>query len=312
MKKEIKQKKNRIWELDFLRGFLILCMVFDHFMCDLGLMVPGFWGADRLPSWLNNVASFANAYWNSEWKLLLRYIGIILFFMLIGISSKFSRSNIKRGLICTGFGVFWALVMFGVSSVAKINWYSINPILLMLGLSMLTYSGIKILFIKAFKLPEEKWKWVSLIIGLVIAFSGMIVCQCIRTEPIRFGNFTIGFFGQYVPGPWNSDTPLNPSKIPLIYLGFEKWGNDWLGIFPWFGFTFIGGFIGERFYSEKKSIFFRKDPVKNEEFNEKANSKTKAINWVGGKTIWVYLLHQLVLIPIVFIFYWIGSGVWPF
>lgn len=28
-------KKQRIWEIDFLRGFLILFVIFDHFMWDV-------------------------------------------------------------------------------------------------------------------------------------------------------------------------------------------------------------------------------------------------------------------------------------
>ena len=37
------EKRERIWELDALRGFCILCVIFIHFMFDLGF----FFGKER-------------------------------------------------------------------------------------------------------------------------------------------------------------------------------------------------------------------------------------------------------------------------
>lgn len=312
---EVKKKHKRIWELDFVRGVLIIGMLIDHFFCNIATTVSGFWKPEQLPTWLNQMTQFGTEYWFNNWKILVRFIGVILFFFLIGISSRFSRSNVKRGLICTGLGVGWALIMFGVSKIANIWWYSLCPILLVLGLAMLSYAGLQALFLKVFKIKPENWKWWALGLGSAIVLGGFIMNSCLRdyaNKPIEFGNFFLGLFGEYNP-VWNDmQRNLQPYEIPLIYIGAFRWGSDWIGTIPFIGFTLLGGFFGEHVYKERKSIFFRKDPEKNESFNEKATKATRPINWLGKKTMWIYLFHQVLLIPIVFLIYWIGSGVWPF
>lgn len=308
---EEKKKSKRIWEIDFLRGVLIIGMCFDHFMFFIGSLIPGIFRQNgTLPVWLNNVADFSWAYWTHPAKLAVRYVGLLLFFMLIGISSRFSRNNLKRGLLTFGFGVLLALILLIFSLITKINYYALFPIIACLGASMLIYYGIKNLFEKVFKV--KLWKWWSLGLGVAIVIGAFIMNLCRSSIGIVPGRIFITMMGEYAPGPANSDTPLNPAEIFNVIIGASRWGNDWLGLIPYCGFTFIGGFIGEHFYAEKKSVFFRRNPEKNVSFNEKALQKTSFINWLGKKTLWVYILHPVILVPIVFIFYWIGTGRWPF
>ena len=74
-------KKKRIDIIDALRGLAVVLMVFHHFMYDLVV----FLGA---PDWF-----FSNPVFN-----FLHYIFAGLFIFLSGLSSRFSRSNVKRGL----------------------------------------------------------------------------------------------------------------------------------------------------------------------------------------------------------------------
>ena len=73
--------KQRIQLIDALRGLAVLLMVLHHFFYDLVV----FCGA---PAWL-----FSNPVFN-----FLHYIFAGLFLFLSGVSSNFSRSNVKRGL----------------------------------------------------------------------------------------------------------------------------------------------------------------------------------------------------------------------
>ena len=73
--------KQRIQLIDALRGLAVLLMVVHHFLYDL----VAFCGA---PAWL-----FSNPVFN-----FLHYIFAGLFLFLSGVSSNFSRSNVKRGL----------------------------------------------------------------------------------------------------------------------------------------------------------------------------------------------------------------------
>ena len=41
----LKPRRNRIWELDFLRGVCVLLMIFDHFMFDVGDIFGSEWAA---------------------------------------------------------------------------------------------------------------------------------------------------------------------------------------------------------------------------------------------------------------------------
>lgn len=302
----------RIWEIDFVRGVLIIGMLIDHFMFFLGDFMPQIFANTTLPVGLNNVASFAYTYWHHPAKLAVRYVGLLLFFTLVGISSRFSKNNLKRGLLTFGFGVLMALGMMVFSLISGNSYYALFTIIACLGACMLIYYGVRQLFLCAFKGKEENWKWWSLGIGGALMLTGFIIHLCIRVVDLKFGNIFLTMMGQYVPGIWDSSQPLDPAKIPLIILGIEKWGNDWLGLLPYVGFTFIGGFIGEHFYKEKKSLFFRTNPEKNSNFNDKANQKTFIVNWLGQKTIWVYIIHPFVIIPIVFVIFWIATGQWPF
>lgn len=305
----ISKADKRIWEIDFLRGVLIIGMVFDHFMFFLG-MFAGMYPEGSLPTWLMNVSSFANAYWTNEVKIVIRFFGVALFFLLTGISSKFSKSNLKRSLICMGFGVLMALGFMGYSLITGNNHYALFGIITCLGFAMFSYWGIKTLY-KKIKGDEVNWKWWSLAIGIAIVLTGFIVNMCVSTS-LQFGHIILSMFGHFNPGRFDSTEPLTFGKAILTILGFYKWGNDWMGIFPFVGFTFIGGFLGEHLYSIRKSIFFRKDEQRNIEFNRNAIKNTWVINWLGAKTFIIYIIHPVVIVLLMLIVFSISAGRLPF
>ena len=86
-------KQNRIQLMDALRGLAVLLMVVHHFLYDL----CAFWGA---PWWL-----FTNPVFD-----VLHYIFAGVFILLSGVSSNFSRSNVKRGLKALGVAVVITVV----------------------------------------------------------------------------------------------------------------------------------------------------------------------------------------------------------
>ena len=307
-KATIEKADKRIWEIDFLRGVLIIGMVFDHFMFFLG-MFAGLYPSGSLPQWLMNVSVFASAYWTNEVKIIIRFFGVALFFLLTGISSKFSKSNLKRSLICMGFGVLMALGFMAYSLISGNNHYALFGIITCLGFSMFSYWGLKALYIKIFK-TDKNWKWWSLGIGIVLMLTGFIVNLCLSQE-LRFGHIFLSMMGQFNPGEFNSHEPLDFGKVVLVILGFHHWGNDQQGILPWVGFTMFGGFLGEHIYSIRKSAFFRKDEEKNVSFNRTAIQKTWVINWLGSKTFIIYIIHPVVIVLLLLIVFSISAGRLP-
>lgn len=105
VQKQNKEKKKRIEILDALRGFAVILMVCHHFLYDLVEFLDA-------PMWL-----FSNPVFD-----ILQPFFAGIFIALCGVSSNFSRSNIKRGLITLAValcitGVTWLMdmpIVFGV------------------------------------------------------------------------------------------------------------------------------------------------------------------------------------------------------
>jgi len=99
--------KNRIWEIDALRGIAILNMILCHFLYDLRWFYA--WKIDL----------------NSPW-LWLPFQGAVLFFLLSGISSNFSRNNIKRGLQTGALALLVTLVTWLLDNHAYIRFGTLH------------------------------------------------------------------------------------------------------------------------------------------------------------------------------------------
>lgn len=87
-----KNTKNRIWELDFLRGIALILMIYFHIIYDLNE--------------LYNV----NVSYSSGINYFIGKFSAILFMLLSGISSWFSKSNVKRGLKVAGIAIILTII----------------------------------------------------------------------------------------------------------------------------------------------------------------------------------------------------------
>ena len=91
----MKEKKKRIEIIDALRGLAVVLMVIHHLLYDFVYML----GA---PEWL-----FTNPVFD-----VLHYTFAGLFIFLSGLSSRFTRSNIKRGLIAIALSAGISIVTY--------------------------------------------------------------------------------------------------------------------------------------------------------------------------------------------------------
>ena len=85
--------KKRIVLIDNLRGLALIYMVFFHFIYDMAYLVPTEWGRAALAA-NHDIVIFDTA----------------SFILLAGISSAFSRSNLKRGGRLLAIGIVFTLV----------------------------------------------------------------------------------------------------------------------------------------------------------------------------------------------------------
>ena len=114
--------KERVWELDALRGICIIGMIVVHFFYDLSMFGAK---AIHLPGWF----------------LFIRQYGHVLFVLISGICATFaSRSTLRRGLVVFGCGLLVSYVTFFMDYILGFTnlriWFGI---LHMLGLCMLLY-----------------------------------------------------------------------------------------------------------------------------------------------------------------------------
>ena len=111
--------KSRIWEIDFLRGIAFLCMVYDHTIFDLnyifGIETNFLWGYDSI------IGDFS----------------AIVFITLCGVSSNFSKNNIKRGLIVFASALALTTVTALADRLFNTNLIIIFGILHFLGIAMI-------------------------------------------------------------------------------------------------------------------------------------------------------------------------------
>lgn len=170
--------KQRIWELDALRGFLILCVVIAHSLY-FGAFVLGFFD---LPPLITFVIGYGGA----------------LFVLLSGLSSTLGTHSVQRGLV-----VFTGGMILTLGSLIAVHWKILEPdmiirygVLHMLGTAMLLTPLLK-------RLPT----WELLIFGVLVVILGYIL----DTHPVYSDSHLLFPFGVTYPGFSSGDYfPLAP------------------------------------------------------------------------------------------------------
>lgn len=113
--------KNRIWEIDFLRGIAILLMVFFHIIYDLS-------------EFYNYSLDYSSGFYFWVGK-----IAAILFISLTAISCSFSKNNKKRAFKILAAALLISLGTYFYDRLTYINF----GILHFIGVSILLYSIVK-------------------------------------------------------------------------------------------------------------------------------------------------------------------------
>ena len=169
-------KRKRIDLIDALRGLAVILMVIHHFFYDLVV----FLGA---PAWL-----FSNPVFN-----FLHYVFAGLFIFLSGVSSRFSRSNIKRGIKVLAV----ALVITLVTAFMDMPiWFGV---LHLLGFCMVFYG-----------LTSKSWDKVPPVFMPVLCIS-LIVISAYAVQNFDPGVSYLWIFGWTYPGFSSADYfPLFP------------------------------------------------------------------------------------------------------
>jgi uncharacterized membrane protein len=194
--------------MDALRGLSVVLMVAHHFLYDLVEFMDA-------PEWL-----FSNPVFDA-----LHYLFAGVFIFLSGVSSRFSRSNIRRGL----------KTLAAAAAVTLATWYIEMPV----WFGILHLLAFCMLFYGLLRTPLER---INRAAAPIIYIAGL-VGSALAVEYARIG-------GGYL---WALGWP-----------GADFWSSDYFPVFPWlFVFllgTWAGAYIRERrlpswFYEVKIPLF---------------------------------------------------------
>lgn len=168
-------KKERIWEIDALRGFMIVCMVFVHFVIGSASDMLIAW-----PSWLLAVFSRLGT----------------LFVILSGISANFGSNSFRRGILVFVCGMILELGSYLAVALGILGngWAIRFGVLHLLGVCMMLWPLLK-----------KSSPWVLIIFGAVIIGVGFWF-ETFRVEPeflyaigLTSKNFSSGDFYPIFP-----------------------------------------------------------------------------------------------------------------
>lgn len=268
-----RDKRRRVWELDFLRGFAVIAMCFDHLMFDLAFFRSWFSNSYEVQNpFMDKLSEWARAYWstgylsNTGFRFWAHYLFVFLFLFLVGVSCALSRDNTKRGSL---LGVV-AFAFTGVSLVLKKMGIMEDGIVL----GILHCIALSILCVAAADNLTKFDKRVNLYAPLVI---GVVI-------------LAVGIGKNF----WTMTSHYDQTFVDENFLGYifgtHAYGDDWFGLFPYAGCVFLGMYWGKAVYSERLSLL----PALDGKWN-------KPVNFVGRHALIFYLAHQVAIAGLVII-----------
>ena len=258
----LEENKKRILEIDLLRGVAVFLMMLHHFIFDLRYIV----GLD--------VFAFQETVWFQEY---LRPPVIAVFIMVSGISSSFSRSNLRRGvrlliasLILTCGSLLVRYLTNLDQGVVVFNVFHV------LAISIIVYALLEKIYQRKKTMDTYRFKFFLLltILGTALIFLPGILQG-------KFGLkstvLNIIFFAEY------------PADMKLL---------DNMALFPWLGFFLIGAAFGLVLYRKRNSLLPEPGP--------RLGKVLAPLTFFGRNALWVYLLHQPIILALLWLLAQIG------
>ena len=310
-KEHAKKKRGRIPEIDFLRGFALLLMIWHHTMYDIRYIFH------------IDAFAFQDSYW---FYRIGRPIVLALFLLVSGISTRFSGNNLKRGLRMLLFAVI-ATVLTAIVEVIT-NWMGVIffNVFHVIALSTLCYVLIEHLFIGRHRAspdgtldvelserPERKPGRPVMNGTLDVELSerlerkpGRSVMNGIldvERQKAKMIGFMIGFAAfavaiGYVIAPILPNVTRNPL---FVILGSPVAGVqtlDQLPLFPYLGYFLLGGAIGQTLYASGEPFWKGERGL--------FHTVGRPIRFMGRHALFVYLFHQPVLLSLLWLLSQIG------
>lgn len=204
---QLKNGIKRIYLLDELRGFAIICMVIHHAFYDIGFVLRYDWGFKIF----NALCILQPIFWS-------------IFIVISGICSRLSRNTMKRGCIVLGGGIIVTIITAVIMPAINITGAEIYfGILSCLGCCMII-TGLLMPLIK--KINEKT--------GMIISFILFFTTYSINSKSLLFGLIKLPQF-------------LYKTNFlsPLGFFNENFHSADYFSIFPWLFMFLFGVFLGK-------------------------------------------------------------------
>ena len=268
-----KSTSGRIWEIDFLRGFCVFLMLFDH----AALMLATTFG----PSWYGGsyamqcsaefgakLCTLCLEYWNSTLRAIGHPIVLFIFFSISGLSCSFSRSNLKRGAILAVVSVIYSLVTYVLS-------ITMDPSLLVTFGVLHFYAVCILVWAIICKLVKDNKVAKTIISGfIVIVVAVLYFCYKAPATTPKWLFFI-----------WPREN--FDGTLSSFYYQYEMSPGDLFTLVPYSAFFFAGTFLQPLLYSKRRSLL----PALDRGWH-------RPITFLGRHAIGVYLSH-IVLVAVV-------------
>lgn len=281
MANERLKNKNRIWELDFVRGLCVLLMIFDHTMYDIADIFGYKWWQSALDAGKSS-AAFLESLWRvaheyyfgptqstfwgvmstgSPIRAFVEPMVVVIFALCCGISCSFSRSNLKRGIELGILSGLITLVTFLIDENMMITF----GVFQMFTIAILLWCLIDFIC----RHNKMKTAFVCGIVGVIMLTINYVLLQCWMVNNNAFADNSNGFFLGYFMLGGNKSIP----------------SADYQPIFPYVGWMLIGAALGPIIYMKRKSLLPHLGKY----------DWYAPVNFWGKTAMWVYVLHQLII-----------------
>ena len=261
-------KRKRIWEVDFVRGLMILFVVWDHFMWDVNYFGYSSAFNTGLFQWL---FALSEKYYDGALRATTHDVFVTMFVLTSGVSCSFSKSNILRALKMCAFAICLTLVTDAISSIMGVHIAIYFNVIHVVALSVLIFSGIEWVWSKC------KRNWQKNIFGVamfVVTMTALVLGSCAKYMYVHWTNLVFG------ESEWRN------AAIHKITTN----RGDYLAFLPDFGWFLVGAFLGRVIYRERKSIF----PSVNPKF-------VCPVTFCGRYSLWVYFISQVVMYGFIYL-----------
>ena len=242
--------KKRIVLIDNFRGLAIVYMIYFHFVYDMAYLLETEWGRNAF-AFHNRIVVFDTA----------------SFILLAGISSAFSRSNVRRGGRLLAIGIVFTAVTAFVFPGQAIYF----GILQLLGSSMVLYGAF-----------EDRLRQCPPVLMLFLSAALFALTYHIQR----------GYVG--IEGLFRFELPAQLLRNNLLYpygiLSGSFASVDYVPLLPWFflyfGGTYIGGFLVKR--RDRLPGWCYADPL-------------PPLSLMGRHSLLIYILHQPIILAVVYL-----------